>query len=94
MEEKSYPQFDEEQGVDMACEPVGTVLSSVNSVTGVCDRIDGLDWNRFPSYGPFSEEEAIARIDQFEEQLEKGKIKWISSEEAWAQLYEQFPWLR
>lgn len=53
-----------------------------------------MEEKRFYNYDSFSEEEAIARIDQFEEKLEKGEIKWISSEEAWAQLYEKFPWLR
>ena len=41
-----------------------------------------MDWDRLPSLGPFSEEEAIARIDRFEERLAKGEVKWISSEDA------------
>ena len=53
-----------------------------------------VDWDRLPSFGPFSEEEAIARIDQFEKDLEAGKVKWYSSEEAWAKLHNRFPWLR
>ena len=40
-----------------------------------------VDWDRLPSFGPFSEEEAIARIDQFEKDLEAGKVKWYSSED-------------
>ena len=46
-----------------------------------------------PLMGPFSDEEAIAGIDRFEEEMAKGEVKWISSEEAWAQLYEKYPWL-
>ena len=53
-----------------------------------------VDWDRLPSLGPFSEEEAIARIDQFEKDLEAGKVKWYSSEEVDKELYEEFPWLR
>ena len=102
MEETRYPQLNEEQGQDMACEPVAAPVADYDTVTTrhadgtveVHDWIDDLDWSKFPSYGPFSEEEAIARIDQFEEELAKGQVTWISSEQAWAQIYEKFPWLR
>ena len=97
MEEKKCPELDEERGRDMCCEPaaeaVGTVPTSVNGVTKVHDWIDDLDWDRFPSYGPFSEEEAIARIEKAERDL-KDPSKWTSSEEFTKQLYEEFPWLR
>ena len=98
MEEKRYPRLDEEQGIDLCCEPVAEAVSSMvgttEGVTQVHDWIDDLDWNRFPSQGPFSEEEAIARIDRFEERLAKGEVKWISSEDAWNRLYNKYPWLR
>lgn len=58
------------------------------------DWIDELDWDKFPSYGPFSDEEAIARIDRFEERLAKGEVKWITAEELDRHLYERFPWLK
>ncbi len=95
MEEKRYPRLDEEQGLDMVCEPVAEVAnvatSSANGVTEVHDWIDDLDWDRFPSLGPFSEEEAIARIDRFEERLAKGEVKWTSAEDFDKELYEEFP---
>ena len=98
MEEKRCPELNEEQGRDMCCEPaaeaVGNVPTSVNGVTKVHDWIDDLDWDRFPSYGPFSEEEAVARIDRFEERLAKGEVKWYSSEEVDKMLYEKYPWLK
>jgi hypothetical protein len=97
MEEKRYPVLDEEENVGMCCEPVAAVPVNSNSVNGIAevhDWIDDLDWDRFPSHGPFSEEEAIARIDAFEERLEKGQVKWYSSEEVDRMLYEKFPWLR
>jgi hypothetical protein len=43
--------------------------------------------------GPFTDEEAIARIDRFEEKLAKGEVKWVTSEEVTRHLYEKFPWL-
>lgn len=98
MEDKRYPILDEKESMDMCCEPISepveAVATSADGVTMMHDWIDDLDWSRLPSLGPFSEEEAIARIDRFEERLAKGEVKWISSEDAWHQLYEKYPWLR
>ncbi len=48
MEEKRYPELNEEQDIDMCCEPaaeaVGNAPTSVNGVTKVHDWIDDLDW--------------------------------------------------
>ena len=97
MEDKRYPQLEEEQGVGMCCEPVTEVAapasSSVNGITEVHDWIDDLDWDMFPSFGPFSDEEAIARIEKAERDL-KDPTKWTSAEEFDRQLYAEFPWLR
>lgn len=97
MEEKRYPELDESEFVDMACEPIAATVAEVpkseNGVVKVHDWIDDLDWDRFPSLGPFSEEEAIARIEEAERDL-KDPSKWISEEEFDKQLYERFPWLR
>ena len=81
----------------MACEPAVesvAVFPSVNGVTVVHDWIDDLDWNKFPSLGPFSDEEAIARIDKFEERLAKGQVHWTSAEDFDKELFAEFPWLR
>ena len=56
-------------------------------------RIDGIYWDKFPSYGPFTEEEAIARIEKAEEEM-KDPSKWVTSEEVDKYLFEKFPWLR
>ena len=101
MEETRYPQLNEEQGQDMACEPVAAPVADYDTVTTrhadgtveVHDWIDDLDWSKFPSYGPFSEEEAIARIKEAERDL-NDPSKWITAEEFDRQLYEKFPWLR
>ena len=49
MEEKRYPELNEEQDIDMCCEPaaeaVGNAPTSVNGVTKVHDWIDDLDWD-------------------------------------------------
>lgn len=98
MEEKRYPIFEEEESVGMVSEPIGTAVApeakSADGITDDHDWIDDLDWDKFPILGPKTEEEAIARIDRFEEELAKGEVKWISSEEAWKQLHEKYPWLR
>ena len=99
MEEKRYPTFDEESSIDRCCEPAVAELAeplakSVDGVTNVHDWIDDLDWDRFPSFGPFSEEEAIGRINKFEEELARGEVKWVSSDDAWQRLYEKHQWLR
>ena len=101
-EGKPYPQIDEEQVTDMCCEPVAepvadyavSASSQANGHSEVHDWIDDLDWDRLPILGPKSEEEAIARIDRFEEKLAKGEVKWYSSDEVDKILCEKFPWLR
>ena len=98
MEEKRYPELDTETRVGMAGgEPVVEAMvapsPSVDGATSVHDWIDDIDWDRFPSFGPFSEEEAIARIEEAERD-KKNPSKWISAQELDRQLYAKFPWLR
>ena len=103
MDEKRYPTIEEvddgeyqSSGIDMACESPATVAvetKPADGITEVHDWIDDLDWDRFPSLGPFSEEEAIARIEEAERDL-NDPSKWISSEQMWERLYNRFPWLR
>ena len=47
----------------------------------------------FPSQGPFSEEEAVARIDELEEQLRNGQVEWITIDDLHAELKKRHPWL-
>lgn len=97
MEEKRYPQIDEEQGIDMCCEPVAEAVSSakqsVDGITEVHDWIDDLDWDRLPILGPKTKEEAIARIELAERDLDD-PTKWVTSEQLWAELHKKFPWLQ
>lgn len=98
MKEKKYPILDEEENIDVASEPAvatsATQCSQVQSVHTGCDFIDDLDWDRLPILGPKTEEEAISRIDEFEEKLAKRQVKWYSSEEVDRMLYEKYPGLR
>jgi len=104
MEKKRYPITEEENRVGMACEPsVGTTAAFSTYDAGSApyddaiasdEDFDDIDWDRLPSLGPFSEEEAIARIDRFEERLAKGEVKWYTSEEVDRMLYERYPWLK
>ena len=96
MEEKRYPLFDEEEGKDIASEPLLEPVADMRQPVGatiVHDWIDDLDWDRLPNYGPFSKEEAIARIEEAEKELDDPS-KWISSEKMWESLYSKYPWLR
>ena len=96
MEEKRYPQFDEEEGKDIVSEPfLEPVVDMPQSVgaTAVHDWIDDLDWDRLPILGPKTPEEAIARIDKFEEELAKGEVKFVRVDDLHAELKKLHPWL-
>ena len=95
MEEKRYPT-EEESFEGKVSEPIAAPVPdtmSVDGMTDVHDWIDDLDWDKFPSFGPFSDEEAIARIEEAERDL-NDPSKWITAEEMDRRLYERFPWLR
>ena len=95
MEEKRYPQFDEEESKDMAsephAEPVVDMPRSVG-VTATHDWIDDLDWDRLPILGPKTPEEAIARIDKAEKELDDPS-KWVRIDDLHAELKKLHPWL-
>ena len=96
MEEKRYPTVEEENFGGKVSEPIAAPVPDIMSVDGmteVHDWIDDLDWDKFPSFGPFSDEEAIARIEEAERDL-NDPSKWITAEEMDRRLYERFPWLR
>lgn len=59
----------------------------------VDEEIDDLDWDRMPIFGPKTEDEAIARIEQAWEDR-NDPSKWMTSEQMWNHLYEKHPWLR
>ena len=94
MAKKDYVQSAEEQDVVMVSEPaVATAHSTKRSVRRHIEQKDDIDLNRLPSLGPFSEEEAISRIDKFEERLAKGQVKWVRVDDIDAELKRRHPWL-
>ena len=101
-EEDEITRLERDTACFRACEPGADSMAAVATYDDISydddiasdEDLDKLDWSKFPSFGPFSEEEAIARIDEFEKELAEGKVEWISSEDAWKQLYEKYPWLR
>lgn len=100
MEEKRYPEVDEEQGFDMCCESVlepvqdyETVMTRrLDGAVEVHDWIDDLNWNRFPILGPKTKAEAIARIEQAEKDLDD-PTKWITVDDLHAELKKLHSWL-
>ena len=95
MEEKRYPTVEEESFGGMVSEPVAAPVPdtmSADGMTEVHDRIDDLDWDKFPSFGPFSDEEAIARIEKAQAEI-NDPSKWIRIDDLHAELKKLHPWL-
>jgi hypothetical protein len=98
MEDKRYPEIEEEEGIGMCCEPepgYAATGSGYANTMGVRDMIsDDFD----PGIGPYTKEELNARIDEAEEfiaQAEKGDwSNWVTEEQSRANLYSKYPWLR
>jgi len=97
MEKKKYPLFEEEESTGMVSEPLAAPvpdeLITTYGIAEVQGRIDDQDWDKFPSYGPFSEEEAIARIEEAEKDL-ADPSKWITIDDLHAELKNLHPWLQ
>jgi hypothetical protein len=99
MEEKRYPIFEEESGMDKCCEPpvgyAATGSGYANTVeTSDDETVDvAEDWD--PGIGPYSMEELNARIDEAEvfiEKAEKGDWSdWVTEEQSRANLYRKYP---
>lgn len=100
-EEDEISRLERDTACLSASEPSAASMADVSTYDGMSydddiasdEELDNLDWSKFPSFGPFSEEEAIARIEEAEKDFDDPS-KWISSEEAWKYLYEKYPWLR
>ena len=99
MDEKRYPEIEEEEGIGKCCEPeagyAATGSGYINTLTmNDCMLPDDYD----PGVGPYTIEELNARIDEAEvyiAQAEKGNwSNWVTSEEMDTELYRRYPWLR
>lgn len=70
------------------------MFGSLDNNSYLCDiKYNAMEEKRYPIFGPFTDEEAIARIEEAEADL-KDPSKWITAEEMDRRLYERFPWLR
>ena len=95
MEEHQYPKFEEEENLDTCKGPITVVSAASTGRKGTSlsnDGMDNIDWDRLPSLGPFSEEEALARIAQAEADL-NDPSKWIRIDDINTELKKLHPWL-
>ena len=102
MKEKRY-KLPEDKGAAFVGEPTvayhgNAAIASpdedcVDTVEGYPDdEVDDFDWNRIPiGWGPANEEEACARIEAIEADIEKNGL--IDAEELDRRLKAEFPWL-
>ncbi len=99
-EEDKISRLERDTACLRASEPSAASMADAATYDGMsCDddiasdeELDNLDWSRFPSFGPFSEEEAIARIEEAEKDLEDPS-KWIRIDDIRAELRKRHPWL-
>ena len=90
---EDFKDFNLQEGI--ANEPVISYATRQGGggITYVHDEIDDLDWCQIPILGPKTVKEAIARIELAESNLNNPE-KWMTSEQMWNELHQQFPWLR
>jgi hypothetical protein len=94
MEEHKYPKPQQEEKTDLCKEPISvTSATSISRINSTNDGIEDIDWEKIPNFGPFTEEEALARIEQAEADL-NDPSKWINAEDFNKELLKSFPWLR
>ena len=99
-EEDKISRLERDTACLRASEPSAASMADAATYDGMsCDddiasdeELDNLDWSKFPSFGPFSEEEAIARIEEAEKDLEDPS-KWIRIDDIRAELRKRHPWL-
>lgn len=75
---------------DSASEPETAFVAS-EAKQGTEEDYDDSDFDNFPSFGPRTKEEAIARVRQAELDILNGNT--MSMEECLAKLKEKHPWL-
>ena len=99
-EEDKISRLERDNACLRASEPSAASMADAATYDGMsCDddiasdeELDNLDWSKFPSFGPFSEEEAIARIEEAEKDLDDPS-KWIRIDDIRAELRKRHPWL-
>ena len=99
-EEDKISRLERDTACLRASEPSAASMADVATYDGMPydddiasdEELDNLDWSKFPSFGPFSEEEAIARIEEAEKDLDDPS-KWIRIDDIRAELRKRHPWL-
>ena len=99
-EEDEISRLERDTACLRASEPSAASMADVSAYDGMSydddiasdEELDNLDWSKFPSFGPFSEEEAIARIEEAEKDLEDPS-KWIRIDDIRVELRKRHPWL-
>lgn len=104
MEEKRYPILEDEEGLDVACEPtVGYAAtgsgyaSTVGEELQYDELLDKIPVGRLGFYtdDPIAFEARIAEIEADLERAEQGdESDWLTAEEFDLELKKEFPWLR
>ena len=99
MEEKRFPVFEEEEGIDRCCEPTAGYAITGSDYANTLSAEDSMLPDGFdPGIGPYTMDELNARIDEAEvfiAQAEKGDwTNWVTEKQSRANLYSKYPWLR
>ena len=79
MEEKKYPISEEEENTGMACETSSAVASAASCTSGadIHDWIDDLDWDRFPSNGPFQKKRLLQESTDLRRDWRKERLNGL-----------------
>ena len=101
MEEKRYPEIEEEEGIGMCCEP-GSGYAAMGSGYANTWGDSAINVQTIPigRLGFYTEDldEFEARIAEIEADLERAEqgdeSEWITAEEFDLELKKEFPWLQ
>ena len=101
MEEKRYPEIEEEEGIGMCCEPeagyAATGSGYANTWGDSANNVQSIPIGRLGFYTE-DPDELDARIAEIEADLERAEqgdeSDWITAEEFDIELKREFPWLR
>ena len=83
-EEDEITRLERDTACFRTCEPGADSMAAVATYDDISydddiasdEDLDKLDWSKFPSFGPFSEEEAIARIEEAEKDNTNYQLVW------------------
>jgi len=103
MNEKRYPEIEEESGTDMCCEqPVGYAATGSGYANTLVESEEVTPQIPVGKLGFYTEDRGVfeARVAEIEADLDEVEAghedtaKWATSEQFDRELYHQYPWLR